>query len=100
MIREPGKLIDESKSTDPLQFLILTDQAAKTPLLTIFHMINSFSLRGHPFWPVKNLVSYFLASYFMQMKFEISELEFRLATSLFYIFIPEVASRHVQVATN
>ena len=53
MIREPGKLIDESKSTDPLQFLILTDQAAKTPLLTIFHMINSFSLRGHPFWPVK-----------------------------------------------
>ena len=36
----------------------------------------------------------------MQMKFEISELEFKLATSLFYIFIPGVASRHVQVATN
>ena len=83
MIREPGKLIDESKSTDPLQFLILTDQAAKTPLLTIFHMVNSFSLRGQPFWPVKKLVSYFLACYFMQMKFEISELATYFSTFLF-----------------
>ena len=31
---------------------------------------------GHPLWPIKKLVSYFLASYFMQMKLEVNDLEF------------------------
>ena len=59
---------------------------------------------GHPFGQLKNWSAIFwpvkLASYFMQMKFEVSDLEFQLATSLFYIFIPKVASQHVKVATN
>ena len=67
MIREPGKLIDESKSTDPLQFLILTDQAAKTPLLTTFSYDKLLQFEGHPFWPVKKLISYFLASQIGQL---------------------------------
>ena len=49
-------------------------------------------LKGHPFRPVKKL-----ASYFMQMRFEVSGLKFELAISLFYILIPGVAPQHVQI---
>ena len=51
---------------------------------------------GHPFRPVKKWPVR-LASYFMQMRFEASDLKLYLSTSLFYILIPEVVSQHVQI---
>ena len=46
-------------------------------LIFLFELsVLGFICLGHPFRPVKKLASYFLASYFMQMRFEVSDLKF------------------------
>ena len=74
----------------PLSLIFVRVLVSKT-FKTISISEIEFYVQSHPFRPVK------LASYFMQMRFEDSDIKFLLATSLFYNFIPEVASQHIHI---
>ena len=78
---------DDTPSSYWSNFLKVSDLRPLSEVKKTFKVDNKAISKGPPF-----SASYFLASYFMQMRFEVIDLKFKLATLLFYIFIPGVTS--------